>query len=228
MEERLILCIETSTQACSVALAKNGKTWILREVEGLNLHATQLTLLIEACMQDAQLPLSALDAIAVCAGPGSYTGLRIGSSTAKGLAMSLQKPLLVVSTLEAMAWEARTLFGRPDDIFVGLIDARRMDAYALSIDYNGQQLQAAHFTTLQAQQWQTLGTGRVVLAGDATEKYPEATDENVLKTTIKASAAYLCPLADQAFQSSDFTDYIHFEPLYIKKPHITTSKKKYF
>ena len=124
----LILCIETATRSCSVALAKDGNLLQFKEeVSEQYSHSEQLTLFIESLLKEQGIALSDLDSIAVGKGPGSYTGLRIGVSTAKGLCYALDKPLIGISTLEAMAsgMEKQS----PNKVYCPMIDARRMEVY---------------------------------------------------------------------------------------------------
>ena len=128
----LILQIETATAVCSCALSLNGETIALRELNQANVHIEKLTLLIEEVLEAAGRTLKDLNAVAVSMGPGSYTGLRIGVSTAKGLCYALDIPLLAVSTLDAMA--SGFLEKHPDlqneALICPMIDARRREVYS--------------------------------------------------------------------------------------------------
>ena len=132
-----ILCIETSTKACSVALAKNGELLALKEsIDQDYSHAEQLNLFIEEVMKQAELEFSKLDAISVSKGPGSFTGLRIGVSTAKGLAYALNIPLLSIETLKSMAVGFLRQFPvNKNELLVPMIDARRKEVYMRIFDY---------------------------------------------------------------------------------------------
>ncbi len=140
----IILNIETATSACSVALAKDGAVIAAEETtEGLA-HAEKLTLFIKNLMERVSMPLSALDAIAVGTGPGSYTGLRIGTATAKGLCYALDKPLIAVPTLKAMAMGAAKKINRTDVLYCPMIDARRLEVYTALYDYMGKEILPVH------------------------------------------------------------------------------------
>ena len=134
----LILCIESATRSCSVALAKDGNLFDFKEeVNEKYSHSEQLTLFIESLLQQRGIVFSDLDAIAVSKGPGSFTGLRIGVSTAKGLCYALDKPLISIFTLEAMASGMQKKF--PNKVYCPMIDARRMEVYT-AIFQAGKQL----------------------------------------------------------------------------------------
>lgn len=227
-----ILSIETTTMTCSVALLKNNSCWILKEEKDMGDHAQQLTLYIEEVLKQAQLSLADLDAIAVSSGPGSYTGLRIGVSVAKGLCFSLEKPLLAVNTLKSMAYEVLES-GKIEekDIIVSLQDARRMDAFAAIYDAQLNEIEAAHFLTLEEdsfQQFQQKG-GRIWICGNAASKMPR-NKENLLLTEVHGpSARYMEALASKKWAEQSFEDLAYFEPFYLKPPNISKpNKNKYF
>ena len=129
-----LLCIETATEICSVALLQDDKLIALRENHEGNAHASQITLLIEAVMKDANIELKNLDAIAVSKGPGSYTGLRVGVSTAKGLCYALDIPLIAINTLESLAHEIIKNNNIQKANFCAMLDARRMEVYCAVFD----------------------------------------------------------------------------------------------
>src|ERR1035437_7733479 len=125
----LILNLETATTICSVAIAKDGCLLALKEQNGDYSHAENLTLFIEDVLHHANVKLSDIDAVAVSKGPGSYTGLRIGVSTAKGLCYSLNKPLIAINTLQHLALSISIRDVRSDAFFCPMLDARRMEVY---------------------------------------------------------------------------------------------------
>lgn len=221
-----ILLIETSSSTCSVALARDGQPWIIREERDSN-HAVTLTVFIQSVLDTAGISASQLDAIAVSGGPGSYTGLRIGVSVAKGLAYTLQKPLLAIDSLQAVAYAARKQAGNPPQtLWVAMLDARRSDAYAAVFDADLRPLLPAYFCTLsaeQAQHWQALAPeAQLRLAGSAVAKW---TFEQGLKTPFEGhSAADLAALAYAQFQQQQSVDLAYYEPLYLNPPHITQAK----
>lgn len=228
-----ILSIETSTRSCSVCLSKDGQAWIVREVQSQSGHAEQLTLFIQEVMQTANLDLKDLDAIAVSQGPGSYTGLRIGISTAKGLCYALDKPMLAIDTLQALAFGAIQDYYNPKAAYVALMDARRMDAYVGVYTADYQTLKAPYFATLEPTTFDDLlentAIEEVVLIGDAVEKYQEICTTSPLKisTVQLPSSKYLPHLAYLAHQAKQEVDVAYFEPFYLKKPNITKPKPKF-
>ena len=130
----LILNLETATTVCSVAIAKNGQLLSLKEINGDYTHAENLTGFIEHVFHESGMSLKDLDAISISKGPGSYTGLRIGVSTAKGLCYSLDKPLIAINTLEHSAYGCSIKNGSADALFCPMIDARRMEVYCAVYD----------------------------------------------------------------------------------------------
>ena len=135
----MILCLETATPVCSVALNESCCTIALRETEGQNAHSEKITNFIREVMEVAKIDYSQLDAVAVSKGPGSYTGLRIGVSTAKGICYAADVPLMAIDTLEAMAYGLKAKLGSQigeNDLLIPMIDARRMEVYAAIFDTN--------------------------------------------------------------------------------------------
>lgn len=227
-----ILSIETTTMTCSVALLKNDSCWILKEEKEMGDHAQELTLYIQEVFKQAQLNLANLDAVAVSSGPGSYTGLRIGVSVAKGLCFSLKKPLLAISTLKSMAYGVlQSGKVQPQDIIVSLQDARRIDAFAAVYDAQLHEIEAPHFLTLEEnsfQQFQQKG-GRIWLCGNAASKMPLNKENLLLSEVDDPSARYMEALAAKKWEEQAFENLAYFEPFYLKPPNITKpNKNKYF
>lgn len=228
-----ILTIETSTKSCSTCLAKDGKPWIVRETKSQSGHAEKITLFIQEIMDTAGISLEEVDAIAVSKGPGSYTGLRIGVSTVKGLCYALNKPMLAVDTLQALAWGASTYETGNKIAYVALMDARRMDAYVGIYNHQMEVIKAPYFATLAEDSFDFLledeAIEEVVLVGDATEKYqPLLTNEKIRISKVELpSAKYMAGLAQQALDNNAFEDVAYFEPFYLKKPNITKPKPKF-
>jgi tRNA threonylcarbamoyladenosine biosynthesis protein TsaB len=228
-----ILSIETATRSCSVCLSKDGQPWIVREVQSQSGHAEQLTLFIQEVMKTANLDLKELDAIAVSQGPGSYTGLRIGISTAKGLCYALDKRMLAIDTLQALAFGAIQDYYNPKAAYVALMDARRMDAYVGVYTADFEILKAPYFATLEPALFDDLlentAIDEIVLVGDAVEKYQDICITSPLKisTVQLPSSRHLSSLAYLAYQAQKTVDVAYFEPFYLKKPNITKPKPKF-
>src|SRR5471030_3002862 len=132
-----ILQIETATTVCSVAFAKDGHVLGFKQIDERNIHSEIITLFIDELVTSAAIQYSDIDAVAVSSGPGSYTGLRIGVSTAKGLCFALEKPLIAIETLEAMASGAATRQNHAGTLLCPMIDARRMEVYTAVFKTDG-------------------------------------------------------------------------------------------
>ena len=218
------LLIETATQVCSVLLAVDGKVLVRRESDFPNAHSSKLTLFVDEVMKEAGLPLKALDAVTVSAGPGSYTGLRIGVSTAKGLCYALAIPLISVPTLLSMA----ALYYRHHPDYRGLvcpmIDARRMECYTMLVDPHLNILRDTHadildpdspLSTLHSQ----LDKGEVMFIGDGAEKTREflGTHPNArYDTHFRISAEGMIDIAGCKLRNGEVEDVAYFEPFYLK------------
>lgn len=233
MENMYILQIETATPVCSVAISKNGETIAKVEADAPNLHASHLTLFIEQALEKAAVIRNDLAAVAISMGPGSYTGLRIGASTAKGLCYALDIPLIAVNTLEAMVY-GFVLQGNSVSaahIFVPMIDARRMEVYMAQ--YNSQ-LQciaetAARIIDENSFADDEAGSKYYVLFGSGADKFEtlfETNDTVQVKTGFRNSASFFDKLAFQRFQQGLFEDVVYFEPYYLKDFIATTPKKR--
>ncbi len=213
----LILLIETATSVCSVALSRDGQVVSYREVNEPNVHASRLTLFIEAVMKEAKVKYRDLSAVAVSKGPGSYTGLRIGVSTAKGLCFALGIPLIAVDTLFAMA----TGFLQAGERFEGgrlcpMIDARRMEVYMAVFSAGMEILEPVQARILDERTFAEYP--EIVLFGDGAEKCRAlfAGHRNIRIETFENSARHLSTPAFQKFGEKEFEDVAYFEPFYLK------------
>jgi tRNA threonylcarbamoyladenosine biosynthesis protein TsaB len=214
-----LLAIETTTEICSVALGNNGQLVALAENEKENSHAEKIMLFADEVLQQANLEPSALDAVIISEGPGSYTGLRIGVSSAKGLCYALNIPLIAVSTLQSMAWGAKEKY--PDaNLYCPMIDARRMEVY--SAVYNSELLpvQSPVNVIVDENGYDTfLQQGKVVFSGNAVEKTMPvlSRNPNAVFSETKNSARYLLELGYQKYLDKTFVDTAYFEPFYLKE-----------
>ncbi|WP_293308934.1 tRNA (adenosine(37)-N6)-threonylcarbamoyltransferase complex dimerization subunit type 1 TsaB [Pedobacter sp. UBA5917] len=224
-----ILQIETATAICSVALSVNGETISFKEEQGQNLHAANLTLFIDEVVKNAGLSYQELDAIAVSKGPGSYTGLRIGVSTAKGLCYALDKPLIAIETLEMMAAGFLSENAAYSGLICPMIDARRMEVYTSVFDAQlnillpteAKIIDETSFADLLSQQTITfLGDGAAKCADVLTQQHARFDNANF------NSAPYMSKLANLAFTNANFEDVAYFEPFYLKDFVVTQSKKQ--
>lgn len=221
----LILNIETSTKNCSVAIAKNGETVLCREIaeEGYS-HAEKLHVFIEEIMAEAGVSFTELTAIAVGQGPGSYTGLRIGVSAAKGLCFALNIPLIAVDTLETLASQAKVADGK----IIPMLDARRMEVYSEIFDAQLQVERGIEAEIITEDSFKDL-TDTVYFVGDCAEKGKTVLtkDNFVFLEEIKyPSAREMSKISFDKYQKSDTVDVAYFEPYYLKDFLMTTSSKK--
>ena len=221
----MILCIETSTAVCSVALVNNGNVIALREsLDGQN-HAEKITIFIDEVMKEANLSYKDLDAVATSMGPGSYTGLRIGVSTAKGLCYAMEKPLIAIDTLAAMAYGFKgqqpiANSQQPTAILCPMIDARRMEVYSAFFNEELERVSETEAIIVDENSFMELKqSNHLYLFGDGADKLASLfeNDENItVVEKFHCSAAYMAKLADKAFKNNDFVDTAYFEPFYLK------------
>lgn len=222
-----ILCIETSTEICSVALSKDNQLLSIKEESMENSHAEHLMLFIDDVLKEADISINQISAVCFSEGPGSYTGLRIGLSTAKGLCYALKVPLIMLKTLQSMAWGARKLFPEVS-LFCPMIDARRMEVYSAIYDNDLQIIEPIQNKIINADTFNgLLGNQVVVFCGNGVDKSKEILSSypNSRFSNSKTSAAFMIELAFQKFQNQEFADIAYSEPFYLKefiagKPHI--------
>ena len=228
----MILCLETATPVCSVALNDTCCTLALRETEGQNAHSEKITNFIREVMETAKIDYKQLDAVAVSQGPGSYTGLRIGVSTAKGICYAADLPLMAIDTLEAMAYGMKEKLGSQlfgNDLLIPMIDARRMEVYAAIFDTNLNKIEDTAAMVIDENAFEDLRKDHHLwLFGDGAPKLRKLFENQSNITIIdgfKPSAAYMRSLADSALREHEFVDVAYFEPFYLKdfiagKPHV--------
>lgn len=232
-----ILCLETSTEVCSVALSIDGIIQEEREDKSGKNHALLLTCFVEEVMKTSGKSFGNLDAVAVSGGPGSYTGLRIGVSTAKGLCYASGLPLIAIPSLEAMAYYViRNISGlvQPDDksmLYCPMIDARRMEVYTAiynrKMDYI-RNIQADIIDHLSFAD--LLPHQKILFFGNGADKckasiqHPNA----LFLDNITTSASHLAEPAEVAFQTSSFVDVAYYEPFYLKDFVATVPTKNIF
>ena len=224
----LILNIETATKTCSVSIAKEGSLLALKEKHGEYSHAENLTAFIQETIKLAGIELNELDAIAVSKGPGSYTGLRIGVSTAKGLCFALNKPLLAVNTLEAMATHLKHE-NKNEYILCPMLDARRMEVYCAILNHKSEFIKetAAEIISIDSFS-QFLKTNKIIFFGDGAQKCESLLSNNenaFFATDFEISSLGMVELSETAFQNKQFENVAYFEPYYLKDFVTTTPKK---
>lgn len=216
----VILSIETATQVCSVALSSEGEVLEIREGREKNSHSTIITVFIEEVMKGAGLSFGALDAVAVSMGPGSYTGLRIGVSTAKGTCYALDKPLIAIGTLDAMAAGMLARVPYPDFLLCPMIDARRMEVYNGLFDRELNQVRATQAEIITELSFrEELEKHIMIFAGDGAEKCKPLLGDHPNARFIDEfypSAASMVKLAEKKFKAGEFENVAYFEPFYLK------------
>ena len=221
-----ILCLETATTNCSVSIGVDGNLKSLVEENSANYsHAEQLHVFVKKAVKEASIELSELDAIAVSKGPGSYTGLRIGVSAAKGLCYSLDIPLLAIPTLESMAHQIEVSSA---EVIISLLDARRMEVYSCVFDHQYQELRETKAEVITEQSFEEFTTYDTIhLIGSGAEKCQGilAHPNFNVHPEIVPSAKEMIQLAQAKYDGNDLEDLAYFEPYYLKD-FILQGKKK--
>ena len=233
----LILSLETGTEICSVGLARDGKLLALRENDGRN-HARLLGVYIQELLDEMDIKPDELDAVAVGMGPGSYTGLRVGVSMAKGLCYGLNIPLIAVNSLQALAQVALEDFDAgilsidtlDNAVLCPMIDARRMEVYTQRFDKELNTLSKIEAVILDESTFaDILPAKQVVVFGDGASKVKTViTSQNLVEVPVLPSARGMSALAERAFLDDDFVDTAYFEPYYLKDFVVIPSKKNFF
>lgn len=211
----LLLNIETATRNCSVSLAKNGETLICKEIAEQNFsHAEKLHVFIEDICNEVGLSLKDLQAVAVSQGPGSYTGLRIGVSAAKGFCYALSVPLIAIDTLLVLAKKIQISEG----VIIPMIDARRMEAYTAVFNSNYEKVRATDAEIIDSDSYKNID-GPIHLIGDGAMKFQSVLTDAKFKFYPEIefpSAKEMSVLSFNKFKNEDFVDVAYFEPFYLK------------
>ena len=216
----VILNIETSTRVCSVGLAVDGIITSLKETHVANSHAELVTLYAEQAINEAGYNFADIDAVAVSMGPGSYTGLRIGVSTAKGFCYALDKPLIAIDTLKAMAAGMIALIKDDPFLVCPMIDARRMEVYAAVYDHQLQCIQKTEALIIDSGSFHDVLSDRpIYFGGDGAAKCKEVLGHQnnaVFLESFHPSAKFMASLSEKKYQQDQFEDVAYFEPYYLK------------
>ena len=230
--EKFIL-IETSTALCSVALAKDGVITAYRESSAAKAHASLTAVFVQEVLQESGIKLEDCDAVCVSMGPGSYTGLRVGVSTAKGLCFGSGKPLIAVGTLDTLVAQAPSVIPSevedPPRFIIPMIDARRMEVYAAVFEGDKQITETTPAIIDENSFAEYLEQGPVLFIGDGAGKCADVIkhpNANFCQCNPKASSM-LAPVM-KAYKEKRFEDVAYFEPFYLKEFVATVSKKKLF
>ena len=226
----LLLNIDTATPYASVGISRDGVLLDMEASDAQKEHAAFLQPAIAALGQRLGIPLPDLDAIALTIGPGSYTGLRVGLSSAKGLAYALSKPLVAVGTLEVMAYAAREAWaedcppgsggsGEPP-LFCPMIDARRDEVFTAIYREDGSTVLGPTALILSPEVYLPFESNSLIFSGDGSSKWKPRFPSNKARfLLIQHSVAHLAPLAEARYRESAVADLAYLEPLYLKEFH---------
>ncbi|TNE67218.1 MAG: tRNA (adenosine(37)-N6)-threonylcarbamoyltransferase complex dimerization subunit type 1 TsaB [Bacteroidetes bacterium] len=236
-----ILLLETATEICSTGISIDGTLVALAEETEQPKHAERLTLLIQDCTRQAGLTLADLDAVAISGGPGSYTALRVGTSVAKGICYALDKPLIAVDTLLALADASLTNLppGNATPVLaMPMLDARRREVWTAVFNAGRRAVVPAQPLVLEHDLFEkfmqdvpqfTPGTRLVVSGNGAIKLESVPIPEGVVFSPVRTcSVRHFQDLAERFFQQSDFQNITYYEPFYMKSPNITTPNKPLF
>lgn len=226
-----IINIETSAKNCSVVLSRDGVIeFQLEDSTGMN-HAIRLAPFVEKSIEEAKRKDWHIDAVAVSLGPGSYTGLRIGLSLAKGLAFSQKIPLIGISTLQIMAVKAMfsSMDWQGDEILVPMVDARRMEVFTSAIDFSMNELIKEMPLTLDCNSFSELyGKRKVLFFGDGADKFKTlyGGSNGIWLDNMNPHARDMIALSEKFFREGRFIDIAYSVPNYLKEYQATTPKNK--
>lgn len=225
-----IILIETSTPLCSTALVEDGKVVCERISDEPRAHASKTALFVSEMLSEKGLKVSDCDAVAVSKGPGSYTGLRVGVSTAKGLCFGADIPMISVGTLDTLVWQALDGNMLPEGCryIIPMIDARRMEVYTGIFTPDGKQVSPTVAQIIDADSFKDqLAEGPVLFIGDGADKCKGTlTGPNARFIQCCPKAASMMHPATEALKAKKFEDVAYFEPFYLKEFITTVSKKK--
>ena len=232
----LILCIETGTDICSVGIVNNGELISLRESDSGRDHAKKVAVFVDELLSENNIDPEQIDAVAVGEGPGSYTGLRIGVSFAKGLCYGLGKPLIAVSSLAALTAVAiedykagiLDIDNWDSALLCPMIDARRMEVYTQGFDSNANPLNEVAAEVVDENTLAELRakTNNFVVFGSGAAKCAEVLGAELIDIT--PSVRGMAAIAEKKYANGEFVDVAYFEPYYLKDFVVTTSKKRLF
>lgn len=220
-----ILHLETSTKNCSAAISRNGELLCLCEEYDENYgHSEKLHQFVNWALEGAEISLNEIDAVCVSKGPGSYTGLRIGVSAAKGFCFGLNIPILSLNSLEILA---QNQINKGFDLIIPMIDARRMEVYTAVFDTSGQMISEIEAKILDENSFQELANQKIVFVGDGVEKSKSVLNLPTAEFIDNShpSAKNMMDLAEKKFEAKTFEDVAYFEPFYLKEFMTGVNKK---
>jgi tRNA threonylcarbamoyladenosine biosynthesis protein TsaB len=222
----LLLGIESSSEYCTVLLCNNGEIISMVQHEEVFSHAAVLTRMIASCLEKVSLNFKDLDGIFMSMGPGSYTSLRVGVSTAKGIAYAQNIPIMAIPTLKILALSALKYNQINDAYYVGMTDARRMEVYIGFYDNEGNEVGANKAMVLNEDSFNDFNNRVLVFAGSGVPKAKDLYWErkNLIWTSVGMDWAVFAQLGDEKYEKGDFADLVNGEPVYLKPPNITVAK----
>lgn len=222
----VILNIETSTDVCSVCLSKDSNVLSIRETERSYSHSEVIAVFIDECVKEASIEMKDIDAVAISKGPGSYTALRIGAATAKGICFALSIPLIAIGTLDALS---HSLINKAtsNDLIIPMIDARRKEVYRCIYDSEGKVVASVEPIILDGDTFKEYEQyDNILFCGDGVPKSKEIlTLKNSLFFDVECSGRHMIALSEEKFTNKQFEDISYYEPYYYKGPNITVQKK---
>ncbi|MFT0713367.1 tRNA (adenosine(37)-N6)-threonylcarbamoyltransferase complex dimerization subunit type 1 TsaB [Flagellimonas lutimaris] len=223
----IILHLETATTNCSVSISRDDEIIVLKENNAASYsHSEQLHVFIKEALKEASLSFSDLDAVAISKGPGSYTGLRIGVSAAKGICFSLDIPLISIPTLQSMANQVDL---KPGELVIPVLDARRMEVYSCVYDNNYQKIRETRAEVINEESFvEYLGENKVYVMGSGAEKCRGVLQHPnfIFNESVVPSAKDMVSMAFEKYESKQFEDVAYFEPYYLKDFVLQQKKKK--
>lgn len=224
----IILSIETATKAGSVAIHKDGALIGIQQYNIEKSHSALVQVLMSQLLENTGIDRNEIDAVAVSAGPGSYTGLRIGVSSAKGFCFALNLPLIAINTLEAMVFQVNKQHVN-EYLLCPMIDARRLEVYCLVAEKSGVILEATYAKIIEEDAFSSyLKEGKILFFGDGADKCKTIirSENAIFIDDIIPSAKEIGEMAEVKFQKGDFEDLAYYEPFYLKEFRIAKPKVK--
>ena len=224
-----ILCVDTSSFICSVSVFENLSLISSNSTEVEKSHSKFIIQLIDQSLKDANIKINEVDAFAVSKGPGSYTGLRIGVSTIKGLCYSLEKPLISINTLEILSKSALNHINNYNNFFIcPMIDARRMEVFTKMLDNDFNEVEKDKALILDDKSFNDIGGGKLIyFFGDGSNKFQKITNNKNFHfiDNIISSSKHMGELANIKYENNQFENLTTFEPFYIKDFFIVNKNK---
>lgn len=224
-----ILSIDTATKVCSVAIHEDGKLVGQQAYHLQKSHSSLLPEIIKQLLENSGLVMADLNAVAISEGPGSYTGLRIGTATAKGLAFSVGLPLIAVDSLDSMLAQVINHHYKAPVLFCPMIDARRMEVYCKLVDKHGNELWETKPVVIDHDTFDEFSDTDLVLFGNGSDKLKEffTSDKFVYVDDIDPNASFMGELAFRKYEKQDFVDLAYFEPEYLKEFRTNVPSQKF-